>query len=85
VEFLSPAITGYTLEELNAHGGWPSVVHPDDLPVTAKTVERMAPNDLGALTRSRTLSRTREPAHEQRGNHDEFLLNLLCDFWSKPC
>jgi PAS domain S-box-containing protein len=44
VDFVSPgftAITGYTLEELNARGGWPTIVHPDDRAVTARTVERM--------------------------------------------
>jgi PAS domain S-box-containing protein len=33
-------ITGFTLDELNARGGWVHLVHPEDLPLTA---ERMAP------------------------------------------
>ncbi|MBD3382729.1 MAG: PAS domain S-box protein [candidate division Zixibacteria bacterium] len=31
-------ITGYDLEELRAHGGWMSIVHPDDLPIKEKEV-----------------------------------------------
>jgi PAS domain S-box-containing protein len=31
----------YTLEEMNARGGWGSVIHPDDHPVVGRTIERL--------------------------------------------
>jgi PAS domain S-box-containing protein len=44
VEWVSEGFTkfsGFTLEELNRRGGWPALVHPDDLPITFRTVERV--------------------------------------------
>ncbi len=34
-------VTGYTLEEMEALGGWPILVHPEDLPLVHGTFERM--------------------------------------------
>jgi PAS domain S-box-containing protein len=43
--------TGFTLEELNARGGWESAVHPEDLPAARHSVERLRANqqDTGEL------------------------------------
>ena len=35
------AVTGYSLEEFNAHGGWRSIVHPGDLHVDDQDYEKM--------------------------------------------
>ncbi|HEX8200023.1 MAG TPA: PAS domain S-box protein, partial [Isosphaeraceae bacterium] len=34
-------VTGYTREELNARGGWPVLVHPDDRAAVGRGLERM--------------------------------------------
>jgi PAS domain S-box-containing protein len=34
-------VTGYTLEELNARGGWPTIILPDDMPVLAASIGRL--------------------------------------------
>src|SRR5262249_40152874 len=34
-------VTGYTVEELEAKGGWPTLIHPDDLHLTPETVQRI--------------------------------------------
>jgi PAS domain S-box-containing protein len=35
-------VTGYTLDELNAQGGWQSLIYPEDMPAIARAVERLA-------------------------------------------
>jgi len=37
-------ITGYTLEEVNAVGGWRMIVHPDDLGIDDKALEKLHAN-----------------------------------------
>jgi PAS domain S-box-containing protein len=47
VEFVSPGfttVTGYTLDELNARGGWPTIIYPEDMPTVTQTIERMLAN-----------------------------------------
>ncbi len=44
LEWVSEGFTkfsGFTLEEVNSRGGWPTLIHPDDLPITLATVERV--------------------------------------------
>lgn len=38
-------ISGYTVEEFNARGGWLSTVHPDDLEQDARDMERLRQNE----------------------------------------
>jgi PAS domain S-box-containing protein len=44
LEWVSEGFTkfsGFTLEELNGRGGWATIVHPDDLPLAFRSVERV--------------------------------------------
>ncbi len=41
-----PRVTGYTVEEIQAKGGWPALVHPDDLP----TMRRLTDQSLDGRT-----------------------------------
>lgn len=38
------SITGYTMEEYIAHGGWRSTLHPDDLEIDDRALERLRGN-----------------------------------------
>ncbi|MCE5208214.1 MAG: transporter substrate-binding domain-containing protein [Chloroflexi bacterium] len=38
------AITGYTLEEYESHGGWRAILHPDDLAVDDQDMDRLYKN-----------------------------------------
>jgi PAS domain S-box-containing protein len=48
--------TGYTLAELQAKGGWPALIHPDDLPAVRHSVARWLAGRTDA-TEIRTLTR----------------------------
>ncbi|MBN1813205.1 MAG: transporter substrate-binding domain-containing protein [Anaerolineae bacterium] len=53
------AITGYTFEEYIAHGGWRAAVHPDDLAVDDRDMEKLCANQ-PAITEIRTLNKNGE-------------------------
>lgn len=38
-------VTGYTLEELNQRGGWPALIHPDDLAETREVNSHLQENE----------------------------------------
>jgi PAS domain S-box-containing protein len=53
-------ITGYTLDEINASGGWPALVHPDDMNTTFQEYQRVLSGKvsevvLRILTRARSI------------------------------
>jgi PAS domain S-box-containing protein len=51
------AITGYDLKELNARGGWATVVHPEDLPLVERALQRLLAGE-PAASEARCLTRT---------------------------
>jgi len=50
------AITGYTFDEYLAHGGWRATVHPDDLAVDDRAMEKLRANQ-PVITEIRTLTK----------------------------
>ena len=51
------AITGYTFEEYVAHGGWRATLHPDDLAVDDRDMEKLRANQ-PVVTQVRTLTKS---------------------------
>ena len=51
------AITGYTFEEYVAHGGWRAALHPDDLAVDDRDMEKLRANQ-PVITEIRTLTKS---------------------------
>ena len=50
-------ITGYTFEEYVAHGGWRAALHPDDLTVDDRDMEKLCANQ-PVITEVRTLTKS---------------------------
>ena len=50
-------ITGYTFEEYIAHGGWRAALHPDDLAVDDRDMEKLRANQ-PVITEIRTLTKS---------------------------
>ncbi len=40
--------TGYTLDELRARGGWPTLIHPDDIPLLMEEIEAVVRDETHA-------------------------------------
>ena len=38
--------TGYTLDELSDRGGWPTLIHPDDIPLLMKEIEAVVRDEI---------------------------------------
>ncbi len=51
------AITGYTYEDYVAHGGWRAALHPDDLAVDDRDIEKLRMNQ-PVITEVRTITKT---------------------------
>jgi len=51
------AITGYTFEEYIAHGGWRAALHPDDLALDDRDMEKLRANQ-PVISEIRTLTKT---------------------------
>jgi PAS domain S-box-containing protein len=61
-------VTGYTREELEAIGGWPSIIHPDDGPLVAERVRLLLKgerfiHELRIVTKTRETRWVRYSAH----------------------
>ena len=52
-------ITGYTFEEYIAHGGWRAALHPDDLAVDDRDMEKLRANQ-PVISEIRTLTKSAE-------------------------
>jgi PAS domain S-box-containing protein len=52
-------ITGYTLKELNANGGWSALLPPEDLPIAQRGIEELARGEI-ARNELRCVNRTGE-------------------------
>jgi PAS domain S-box-containing protein len=68
--------SGFTLEELNRRGGWPTLVHPDDLPITFGTVEQVREgqrdeSEVRLVVRSGEVRRVRYLTHPVRDEAGE--------------
>jgi len=65
-------VTGYTFEEVNAHGHWLSLIYPNDIPILAKQLDCLLSGqsnirEFRIITKSGEIRWLRNYAHPVRG------------------